>query len=284
MFITHGNPTGSFCNACNASRGDFQANPTTGLELSGGTIAPNGHADLTIASPVVIAVRVPPATPGCANCQVCWRIEQDPAGTGWVDCDGGESWDALITIDQCQGGTNDGQLCVDDTDCPGGGTCVEGGSNGASAPPAAPGLVGNYKLIAYSGDPATYPPGAAVIKARVKTTGTVPTGGCPAPGDAAWATPQDDFSALLVTGQATSRLNTPRRCTGDTFGVVCPALDPYEVNISGANFDCTNWTTTPGPALVTPLNVLDEAFGGNYADGDMAEALRLEVWDGVNQQ
>jgi hypothetical protein len=251
LFVAHGNPTGSFCNACNATRGDFTTMPSTGFDLYAGSPGADGVADLTIVAPVVVRAKVPPSTPGCADCETCWRFEQE-AEPGFVDCDGGSAADALLEIN----------------------------SNGSAAPPTTPGkLVGSYLLTG-----ADAGPGAAVILAHVKKFRMKPSGQCPGPDDAAWSTPDDEFSAVLVTGKATARVASPRKCSGSVFGVACPDKNPYEANVQGTNFNCASWIAGSGPTLVMPMNVLDDPFGGDYASGDMASVLRLEQWDGVAQQ
>jgi hypothetical protein len=251
LFVAHGNPTGSFCNACNSTRGDFTTMPSTGFDLYAGAPGADGVADLTIVAPVVVRAKVPPATPNCSDCETCWRFEQD-AEPGFVDCDGGSAADVLLEIN----------------------------SNGSSAPPTTAGrLVGSYLLTG-----ADAGPGAAVILAHVKKFRMKPSGQCPGPDDAAWATPDDEFPAVLVTAKATSRVTSPRKCSGSVFGVACPDKNPYEANVQGTNFNCASWIGGSGPALVLPMNVLDDPFGGDYANGDMASVLRLEQWDGVVQQ
>lgn len=237
LLKTNGNPTGGVPGTvCNGTKGDFY---TLGgsLQLEGGSPDADGIASLTIAAPIVVGASLPGSTPDCGNCDVCWRFEQDTEA-GFVDCDGGSGADVSVVID----------------------------SNGASAPPAP----ANGPYVLGGGNAG---PGAAVVLAKAKRLRV--TGTCPAPADSAWNSAAE-LSVMLVTGSADSRIDDRRQCSGSLFGTACPSSNPYEVVLSGANFNCADWAGNIGAKLVVPFQSLDEPIGGDFGAGDIAQVLRLQ--------
>lgn len=97
---------------------------------------------------------------------------------------------------------------------------------------------------------------------------------CPGPSDAAWASRPVE-SLALSTGSVTSRIDSPRRCTGSLFGTACSNANPFTVTLSGTNFSCASWTGNGGARLVIPFVNLDENLGSTFGTGDIAQVLRL---------
>jgi len=238
LLRTHGNPTG----------GSFSGNICNGTKgdfytlgtftLVGGIPDGDGIAPLSIASPFVVGASLPSTTPNCSNCDACWRIEQD-TDAGFIDCDGGSAANVSLVIN----------------------------SNGSSSPPAP--ANGAYVLGGSNNGS-----GAAVLLASIKRMRI--SGSCPAAGNSAWdgitAT-----SAILVTGSATSRIDSPRRCSGSAIdGTSCPNANPFQVTLTGANLSCGNWSTSSGGKFVVPFQNLDEPIGGDFSAGDIAQVLRLQ--------
>lgn len=243
LLRTDGGPTGGVPGTiCNGTKGHFTTFPAnTPLQLVGGVPDGSGIASLTIASPIVVGSDLPTTTPNCgSSCEACWRIEQDSTA-GFVDCDGGSNADVNLTID----------------------------SNGSSAPPAP--SSGPYVLgSSNSGS------GAAVIRAVVKRKRINGSSTCPSPGDSAWNSPDSTASVLIVTGTAVSRIDDPRVCSGNNFGTACPSKNPFQVSLVGSNLSCASWSSQTGKKLVTPFHNLDEAIGGSFSNGDIAQVLRLQ--------
>jgi hypothetical protein len=80
----------------------------------------------------------------------------------------------------------------------------------------------------------------------------------------------------MVTGSVTTTITEPRQCGGNVFGTACPSPGSgYTVSIAGGRFNCANWTTNSGAAIVVPFVNLDEAIGGSFTTGDIAQVLRL---------
>jgi hypothetical protein len=100
------------------------------------------------------------------------------------------------------------------------------------------------------------------------------TSTCPAVGDSAWSSITARPLAF-TTGQATARIDSPRRCTGSLFGTACPNADPFTSTLTGANFSCANWAAGNTGRLTIPFVSLDEAIGGSFGTGDIAQVLRL---------
>src|SRR5262249_10322951 len=98
---------------------------------------------------------------------------------------------------------------------------------------------------------------------------------CPVPGDSAWNTPDNTVSTLLVTGTATSRIDSPHVCSGNNFGTTCPSKDPFQVTLVGTNLSCANWTAQTGRKLVVPFQNLEEVIGNPFSNGDISQVLRL---------
>ena len=106
---------------------------------------------------------------------------------------------------------------------------------------------------------------------RMRVNGTTT---CPGVNDAAWSSRPIE-SLALTTGQATTRIDAPRRCTGSLFGTGCPSANPFTVTLSGTNFSCAAWTGNGGARLVIPFVNLDEDLGSTFGTGDIAQVLRL---------
>ena len=240
---TDGGPTGGIPGTiCNGTKGHFATFPgSTPIRLVGGVPDASGVASLTISSAVVIGSDLPTTTPNCgSSCEVCWRIEQD-ATAGFVDCDGGSNADVNLTIN----------------------------SNSSSAPPAP----SNGPYVLGSTDSGA---GAAVIRALIKRKRVNGSSTCPLPGDAAWNTPDNTVSVLMVTGTAVSRIDSPHVCSGNNFGTACPSKNPFQVSLVGTNFSCANWTAQTSKKLVTPFQNLEESIGSPFSNGDIAQVLRLQ--------
>lgn len=239
---TQGNPTGGIPGTvCSGSKGAFTSGP---LQLVGGVPDALGRADLILASPVVIGVDLDTQTPDCGgSCGACWRFEDDPSALGFVDCDGGSNADQTLIVN----------------------------SNGSSAPPA-PSLDPSWWTP--SSGAGSSGPGAAVVRVRVKRMRVNGTTTCPGPSDAAWASRPVE-SLALSTGSVTSRIDSPRRCTGSLFGTACSNANPFTVTLSGTNFSCASWTGNGGARLVIPFVNLDENLGSTFGTGDIAQVLRL---------
>jgi len=88
----------------NATQGSFNEGP---LLLDGGTTGADGIADLVLTAPVYIGALIPAAG---GDGRACFRIEQDPAQTGFVDCNGGSSADVIMTMDSHVGAANDAPI------------------------------------------------------------------------------------------------------------------------------------------------------------------------------
>jgi cysteine-rich repeat protein len=74
------------------SQGDFNEGP---LLLLAGIAGADGIAELELTAPAYIGAQLP-ALAGAGK--VCFRIEQDPSATGFVDCDGGSSAAVSLTM------------------------------------------------------------------------------------------------------------------------------------------------------------------------------------------
>jgi hypothetical protein len=239
---TQGNPTGGVPGTvCSGSKGAFTSGP---LQLVGGVPDALGRADLILASPVVIGVDLDTQTPNCGgSCGACWRFEDDPSALGFVDCDGGSNVDQTLIVN----------------------------SNGSSAPPA-PSLDPSWWTLGSGAGSSG--PGAAVVRVRVKRMRVNGTTTCPGVSDASWASRPVE-SLALTTGSVTTRIDSPRRCTGSLFGTACPNSNPFTVSLSGTNFSCAAWTGNAGARLVIPFVNLDENLGSTFDTGDIAQVLRL---------
>jgi hypothetical protein len=97
---------------------------------------------------------------------------------------------------------------------------------------------------------------------------------CPGVSDASWASRPIE-SLALTTGTATTRIDSPRRCSGSLFGTACPSANPFSVSLSGTNFSCSNWSGNAGARFVIPFVNLDENLGSTFGTGDIAQVLRL---------
>lgn len=96
------------------TQGDFNPGP---LLLEGGVAGVDGIASLTLSEPVYIGAQIP-ALGGTGR--ACFRIEQDPGATGFVDCDGGTPVDVDIFMDSHVAGTNDPPVLTVGLGAPGG--------------------------------------------------------------------------------------------------------------------------------------------------------------------
>lgn len=239
---THGSPTGGIPGTvCNGTQGNFGAGP---LAIDAGIPDVDGRATLTLASAVVLGANLDTQTPNCGGqCVACWRFEDDPSAASFVDCDGGSNADATLTVD----------------------------SNDAAAPPSPEFDPAWLAAPASGGDDGA---GAAILYVKARRLRVNGSSSCPGAGDAAWTATTEERVAL-VTGQATTTIEDRRRCSGSLFGTACPSANPYTVSLSGANFDCSNWTTGSGARLVTTFANLDENIGGSFGTGDIAQVLRL---------
>jgi hypothetical protein len=239
---THGNPTGGVPGTvCSGSKGAFTSGP---LQLAAGAPDVLGRADLILTSPVVIGVDLDGQTPNCGgSCGACWRFEDDPSSLGFVDCDGGSNADQTLIVS----------------------------SNGTSAPPA-PALDPSWWTFPSGGGNSGA--GAAVVRVRVKRMRVNGTTTCPGVNDAAWSSRPVETLAL-TTGTVTTRIDSPRRCTGSLFGTGCPSANPLTVTLTGSNFSCATWGSSSSARLVIPFVNLDENLGSTFGTGDIAQVLRL---------
>lgn len=239
---THGNPTGGIPGTvCNGTQGNFSSGP---LSIDAGIPDGDGKATLTLTSAVVLGANLDTQTPNCGgNCVACWRLEDDPAETSFVDCDGGSNADITLTVD----------------------------SNGSSAPPAPSFDSAWVSVPAGAGDDGA---GAAILHVKARRLRVNGSSTCPSAGDAAWNSRPEETVAF-VTGQATTTINDRLQCPGSLFGTGCPGANPYQVSLSGTNLDCGNWATGSGGRLVTTFANLDENIGGSFGTGDIAQVLRL---------
>jgi hypothetical protein len=95
---------------------------------------------------------------------------------------------------------------------------------------------------------------------------------CPAWDSTSWDS-VEEAPVVFTTGKGHSRIDDPRVCVGG-LGSSCPNVDPYEVILTGENFDCDSWTTSTDGALVMPASVLDIGIPF-LGTGDIAQVTRL---------
>lgn len=82
-------------NVTNGTSGDFNPGP---LSLQKGQLLDgDGRASLTLGSPAILSAKLP--TLSGQNARLCFRIEQDPDQTGWIDCNGGSNADVFLSVD-----------------------------------------------------------------------------------------------------------------------------------------------------------------------------------------
>ena len=241
---TKGNPSGGIPGTvCNGSNGNFSGGP---LVLEAGPVGLTGRADLIVRDPVVLGAGLNSQTPGCGgSCAACWRIEDDTTALGFVDCDGGSNADATFLVD----------------------------SNGSAAPPA-PGFDPAWLSVGTgSGDSGA---GAAVVRVAVQRLRVNGTSTCPGVADSAWqGVAVEQFA--MVTGTSTTRIEDRRRCGGSLFGTSCPSDSPYTVALGGSNLSCEDWGDASGAKLVMSAANLDEAIGGSWDTGDIAQVIRFSA-------
>ncbi|MEO2169710.1 MAG: hypothetical protein ABGY42_16640, partial [bacterium] len=239
---TQGNPSGGIPGmVCSGSDGNFFGGP---IPFAAGAVGLTGRADFIVAQPVVVGTGLNSQTPGCGgSCVACWRIEDDTAALGFVDCDGGSNADIALLVD----------------------------SNGAAAPPA-PAFSPTWVTTATgSGDGGV---GAAVARVSVKRLRVNDASSCPAVGDAAWR-PVAAEQLALVTGTATTTIEDRRRCGGSLFGTSCPSNNPYTVALNGSNLSCEDFSNASGVKFVMPAVSLDQGIGGSWDTGDIAQGVRF---------
>jgi hypothetical protein len=246
LLSTDGNPTeepgGAFVGlVCNGTQGDFTEGPL--VLFAGRRDAVTGIAPLRLDTPVVIKAHLSDQKPGCGGeCVACWRFEQDPINDGFVACDGGRSANVVLQID----------------------------SNADSAP-VPPSYDPIWLAVDTSGNQGD---GTAVVRVIMKNVSRNGTGLCPNVNDPFWTT-SPGRETVLVTGQARTTIDDPLVCPGELGGVGCPNANPYQVIMTGANFDCDNWTSDSGAKLVTPVANLNESMGPTLGEGDIAQVLKL---------
>ena len=240
---TQGNPTGGIPGTvCSGTQGNFSSGPLT---LVGGTPNADGIAALSLGPAVVLGANLDTQTPDCGSqCVACWRLEDDPFESSFVDCDGGSNADVVLAVD----------------------------SNDTSAPPA-PGFDPGWVTVPAGADDDGS--GAAILYLKVRRLRVNGSSTCPSAGDATWNAVTEE-NVAFVTGQATTTIGDRRQCPGSLFGTGCPSASSYEVSLQGANLDCGNWTENSGGRLVTTFANLDENIGGSFGTGDIAQVLRLD--------
>jgi hypothetical protein len=77
------------------------------LVLEGGLAGLDGIAPLVLKQPAFIGATAPAAGGGGT---VCFRYEQDPNATGFIDCDGGSPADVQIIVDSHGADPNDASI------------------------------------------------------------------------------------------------------------------------------------------------------------------------------
>ena len=88
---------------CSGSNGDFNPGP---LALDAGAPGPDGIATLRLTTRVVIGATLP--DPGITvEGYACFEMTPDPTRSGWVDCDGGSSANATLTVNSNGGNADD---------------------------------------------------------------------------------------------------------------------------------------------------------------------------------
>ncbi len=168
----------------NGTQGDFNDGP---LLLEGGLAGVDGVASLVLSQPTYIGAQVP-ALGGTGK--ACFRIEQDPAATGFVDCDGGSPVDVSLRMESHQGGANDPPVLT-----------VGAGSDGG--------------------------PGAAIL--RVLITGALTSDPALACSDADYSASPTNTTAL-TTGTATSVIDNPLQGGTFPFTMVTLSGQPFDCN------------------------------------------------------
>ncbi|HYD47710.1 MAG TPA: hypothetical protein VEB21_05150, partial [Terriglobales bacterium] len=93
----------------NGSEGDFDFGP---LELRKGRLTDaGGIASLTLANAAIVSAKLPSLSN--QDARVCFRIQQDPEASGWIDCDGGSNADISLSVDSNGNGSGEtAQLAI----------------------------------------------------------------------------------------------------------------------------------------------------------------------------
>lgn len=99
----------------NGGNGAFDPGPVVLARSQ--TTGPDGRAELRIEEPVFIGV---PRPAGAGGGKTCWQIEQDPAATGWIDCDGGSAAGATLTVNSNGTGSGGAPALVTEAGADGG--------------------------------------------------------------------------------------------------------------------------------------------------------------------
>jgi cysteine-rich repeat protein len=84
----------------NGSQGNFNPGP---LVLEAGLTDDDGIATLLLKEPAYLGANAPSIAGGG---KICFRLEQDPAANGFVDCDGGSNVDASLSVNSNGAGAN----------------------------------------------------------------------------------------------------------------------------------------------------------------------------------